>query len=391
MTIDLKDRTLWIGIVIGAVLATLIALAFRGGDQTPAAGPVGNVGPQPITDSPDPVGGPSVDVSSDPFAAPVPPDETAGPQAPAEPAPGGDVECPDPTVSVGSADELVEALAAAKPGDSIGLEDGTYEGKFVAKNPGTKEQPIFLCGGAGAVIDGGGIKKGYALQLDGAHFWRVVGFSVQNSQKGVMADGTNNAVIQGLTVHDIGDEGIHLRNNSSDNLVIGNSVSKTGLRREKFGEGIYIGNAQSNWNAEFSRTGGKPDNSDRNVIKNNTIFETTAESIDIKEGTTGGKVIGNKFDGAKLGGDKHNDSLIDVKGNKWIIEGNTGENSFGDGFQTHQILDGWGTDNVFRGNTLNLKNASGWGFHLAPISGNTVSCDNKVTGAAKGLTNTKCS
>ena len=40
-----------------------------------------------------------------------------------------------------------------------------------------------------------------------------------------------------------------------------------------------------NWE---SVTGGQPDNSDRNIIRNNTITDTTSESIDIKEGTTGG-------------------------------------------------------------------------------------------------------
>ncbi|GAA3243369.1 right-handed parallel beta-helix repeat-containing protein [Actinocorallia longicatena] len=388
MTIDLKERTLWIGIGIGVVITTLIALALRGGgSEEPGAQKPAGV---QITDSPAPVGAPELDEPSpDPAVSDAPTAATSPSQI--EAAPGGDVKCPDPTVTVSSAEELEEALGGVKPGDVISLEDGTYEGEFIARTPGTKEAPIFLCGGTGAVIDGGGVKKGYALHLDGASFWRVVGFTVQNSQKGVMGDGIQNSIIQGLSVHDIGDEAIHLRNYSSDNLVIGNTVSRTGQRREKFGEGIYIGNAESNWKAEFSRTNGKPDNSDRNVIKNNVISETTAESIDIKEGTTGGKIIGNRFDGSKLGGDKHNDSWLDIKGNKWIIEGNTGVNSFGDGFQTHQILDGWGTGNIFRNNTLDLKGGSGWGFHFAPINGNTVSCDNKVSGAAKGLTNSKCS
>ena len=36
----------------------------------------------------------------------------------------------------------------------------------------------------------------------------------------------------------------------------------------------------------------EPDRSDRNVVAGNTISDTTAESIDIKEGTTGGTVVG---------------------------------------------------------------------------------------------------
>ena len=34
---------------------------------------------------------------------------------------------------------------------------------------------------------------------------------------------------------------IHLRSRSTDNAVLDNHVSNTGLRRDKFGEGIYVG------------------------------------------------------------------------------------------------------------------------------------------------------
>ena len=75
----------------------------------------------------------------------------------------------------------------------------------------------------------------------------------------------------------------------------------------------------SNW-PQYS--GGEPDRSDRNVVQHNTISATSSESIDIKEGTTGGLVIGNVMDGSGMTGA---DSLVDVKGNdgrvvNWAIE-----------------------------------------------------------------------
>lgn len=388
MTVDLRDKTLYLGIGIGLVVATLIAFALRGFGDDPDTSPKANVSPI-VTNSPgypvQPEPTPEDEPSKEPPVSAISP-------APVAPAPGGEAECPEQaTYEVSTAKELEEALAAVKPGDTILMMDGTYEGKFVAKTPGTKDARIHLCGGPGAILDGGGPKKGYGLHLDGASFWTVIGFTVTNSQKGVMADGVQNTIIQGLSVHDIGDEAIHLRNFSSDNLVIGNTIARTGLRREKFGEGVYIGNAESNWSAEFSRTGGKPDKSDRNVIRDNKISETTAESIDIKEGTTGGKIINNTFDGSSLRGSKHNDSWVDIKGNDWLIEGNTGTNSKGDGFQTHEIQDGWGTNNVFRNNTANLNGGSGYGFSFTPALGNKADCSNKVSGAAKGLTNIECS
>ena len=292
--------------------------------------------------------------------------------------------CPDPTVTVSSSDALANALATATPGTSIRMADGVYDGNFKIITKGTEAQPVALCGGSGAVLDAGGFKEGYGLHLDGASWWRLSGFTVRNAQKGVMADGANHVVISGLTVEQIGDEAIHLRKFSSDNVVENNTVRQTGKRKPKFGEGIYIGTAVSNWGGI---TAGAPDTSDRNVIRGNRISATTAESVDVKEGTTGGTVVGNTFDGSGLAGDA--DSWVDVKGNNWTISGNTGANSPEDGFQTHQVADGWGRANTFTGNTAEV-NGPGFGFHLAPVENNRVACDNKVVGAAQGLANVNC-
>ncbi|MFI0449416.1 nitrous oxide reductase family maturation protein NosD [Actinomadura sp. 6N118] len=285
------------------------------------------------------------------------------------------IACPGPTKTVGDAKELQQALSSAQPGDVIKMNAGTYEGKFVARTSGNAAKPIFLCGGQDAVLDGGGIKKGYAFHLNQANHWRLVGFTVRNSQKGVMADTSNGSIIQGLTVHEIGDEAIHLRNFSTGNTVQYNKIYNTGLRREKFGEGVYLGTAESNW-GQFS--GGKVDKSDRNLVRGNVI-RATAEAIDIKEGTTGGRIVGNVFDGSKTGGSKHNDSWIDVKGNGYVIEGNKGVGTPMDGFQTHEIVDGWGTGNTFRNNSIDLAGGKGVGINDT-AGGNKIACDNEVRG-----------
>ncbi|MGB3910685.1 MAG: right-handed parallel beta-helix repeat-containing protein [Pseudolysinimonas sp.] len=310
-----------------------------------------------------------------------------GPLDGSGPAPADAVEgCPASGTTVADAAQLQDALDAAAPGDVIALAPGSYLGNFVAGASGTADRPITLCGSRDSVLDGGDIDGGYVLHLDGASYWHLVGFTVTNGQKGVMADGTVGSVIEGLTVHTIGDEAIHLRRFSTDNTVTGNQVSNTGLRREKFGEGIYIGTAESNW---CDITDCAPDASDRNLIEGNTIWATTAESIDIKEGTSDGIVRGNTFDGSRLVEDDA-DSWVDVKGNDWLIEGNVGTNSPRDGFQTHEILDGWGTRNVFRGNTANV-NGPGFGFSLTPARDNVVTCDNQASAAGEGTANVTCS
>jgi hypothetical protein len=293
------------------------------------------------------------------------------------------VTCPEATVTVTDTKSLEEALAKATPGASIALEDGKYTGKFVTQASGTADQPIWLCGGAGAVLDGDGVKGGYVFHLNKAKYWRLVGFTVTNGQKGVMADTTVGSIVQGLTVHDIGDEAIHLRANSTDNVVLDNTISKTGLRRDKFGEGVYIGSAVSNW---CTTNNCQPDRSDRNVVKGNKMSQVTSEAVDIKEGTTGGLLEGNTFDGSAL---KGADSWVDVKGNNWLIKGNSGMKSTQDGFQTHQILKGWGDHNVFTGNIATVD-GPGLAFALRQPASNVVACDNKFTAAGEGLSNIPC-
>lgn len=294
--------------------------------------------------------------------------------------------CTSPTIRVSTADALKSALEDAKAGDVIALANGTYDGTFEGTATGTASQPIALCGGSGAVLDGGDPSDGYVMHLDGGAYWTLSGFTVQNGQKGVMLDDTQHSVLQGLTVRKIGDEAMHVRANSSDNTVRGNHVSETGLRKPKFGEGIYIGSSKNNW-CDVSDC--KPDRSDRNVVTENTITDTAAENVDIKEGTTGGVLSDNSFDGAGMQGQNHADSWVDVKGNGWSVTGNRGVHSILDGFQTHELLDGWGTDNTFSGNTVDLGNSDGVAFAFRPVLGNTVSCDNDVVGSNEFST-TKC-
>ncbi|MFC1431103.1 hypothetical protein ACEZDB_10620 [Streptacidiphilus sp. N1-3] len=378
----------------GALMATVVCvLAFSsgGGGRTADAGsgkhhrsalPTG----VPTAGASSYTGGavsedPSDDPSADPSALPSA-DDSAGPGAAGA---GGAASCPAATVTVSSSGELENALASVTPGAVIDLADGSYQGQFTGTAVGSAADPVYLCGGPGAVLDGGGTGKGYVLHIQDSAYWHLVGFTVQNGQKGVVLDHTQHSTVQGLTVRQIGDEGIHLREFSSDNLVVGNTVEQTGLNRDKFGEGVYLGSAKSNW---CSLTACQPDHSDRNTVKGNTFDRTTAENVDIKEGTTGGFILDNTFNGDGITTDGGS-AWINVKGNGYLIQGNTGRSSPKDGFQTHEIIKGWGTGNTFKDNTANVE-GPGYGFHLTPVLGNKVTCDNKVQGAGQGLSNVPC-
>lgn len=356
-----------VGGVWGAVAAA------TGGDSSPGD-PVAGAGSSPVSPG------------ATPFDSPDQPTASGEPGSSLPPVPPRTVECPTATTTVSTAAELESALEDPAPGDVIVLLPGRYLGEFATTASGTPDDRITLCGPQDAILDGDNVRGGYVFHLDGAEYWHLLGFSVTNGQKGVMADGTTGSIIEGLTVWHIGDEAIHLRRHSTDNVVVRNDISETGLRREKFGEGVYVGSAESNW---CTITDCQPDRSDRNVVEGNAIHGTSAESVDVKEGTSGGVVRNNTFDGSAMTEDGA-DSWVDIKGNDWLIEGNVGTDSPLDGFQTHEIVDGWGTRNVFRGNIANV-NGPGFGFSLTPARDNVVTCDNKASAAGEGFSNVTCS
>jgi hypothetical protein len=263
---------------------------------------------------------------------------------------------------VSSSIALANALAAARPGETIMLAPGIYQNDFVATASGTPSAPITLCGARDAVLLGANMERGYVLHLKRASWWRLEGFTVTGGQKGVVADGATHDLFYGLYVHSIGDEAIHLRSFSTDDTISHCAIRQTGLLVQFFGAGIYVGSAHSNW---CRYTGCRPDQSDSNKIIDNNIADTTAESIDIKEGTTGGLIIGNHLDGTGM-----------------VAAAATA---------VHQVYPGWGTGNVFIGNHAQV-NGPGYAIYVQSRRLRTVvACSNGARAARRGLSTISCS
>ncbi len=299
------------------------------------------------------------------------------------------------TIIVTSENQLQQALQAAKPGDHIVIKAGNYFGNFTIPETvsGTAAKPIVLRGNGKVVLNGGKINTGYVLHLK-ANYWVIKNITITNGLKGIMCDAANYNVLDSITVYNIGEEGIHFRQFSTHNILQNSIISNTGLKTPDYGEGVYMGSAVSNWG---KYTAGQEDRSDSNKVINNHIGpNVAAESIDVKEGSTGGFISGNYFDATGITGANSGDSWMDVKGNGYIIENNNGFNPEGsvlkDGFQVHCAVDGWGNNNVFKSNICEV-NADGYGIKITltsskgKVSGTKVFTNNTVKGAVKGLTN----
>ncbi|QCX75921.1 hypothetical protein C9F11_11205 [Streptomyces sp. YIM 121038] len=286
---------------------------------------------------------------------------------------------PAGTIEVSTAAQLKAALAAAAPGDTIHLADGAYSGNFTTTTAARSGARITLTGSPKAVLTAGG---GYGLHLDGASYWTVKGVTVTGGQKGIMIDSARGVVVDGVTVHGLDMEGVHFRRSSPDGVIKNSRVYDTGNDDRGMGEGVYVGSANT-----------LSDRSDNVSILDNVIGpDVGGEAVDLKEGTRGGRVAGNTFDGRGLTGNNYDDSWIDVKGNDYVIEGNTGKNTTNNGFETHTQQSGWGCGTVFRANKSDLTGATGdkqLAINVTNQSGScrtTVYASNTVKGG-KGLTN----
>lgn len=298
-------------------------------------------------------------------------------------------------VYVNDTKELKDALSSAKPGDSILLKDGIYSGKFIIPSTvsGTVKRPIVLTGSRKAILDAGSTTTGYVLSLQ-ANYWKIRGITITNGLKGIVTDGASYNLIDDVLVTKMGEEGIHFRSFSKHNILQGSEISYTGLKTADYGEGVYIGSANSNWE---KYSAGGPDRCDSNKVLNNKIGPyVAAECIDIKEGTTGGIISGNTFESQGITGANSADSWLDVKGNYYLIENNKGLNTqpsmLKDGYQVNCAFAGWGSYNEFKNNISDL-NASGYGFLINLKSskgeaiGNKVYSTNDVKNAGSGVAN----
>lgn len=262
------------------------------------------------------------------------------------------------TIQVSTAEELQTVLKNAEAGDTILLAGGEYEwgqkgtagSLFMSSAEGTEDAPITIKSidkSNPAIMKGTSFSDGMVLYITG-DYWNIEDIDFCTAKKGIMLDNSNHTVIRNVSVYDIGEEGIHIRDGSSYCKIIGANVHDCGLLTANSGEGIYIGSAKS--------TTGYSYDCNYNLVQNCIIGpDVTAECLDIKEYTTGNIIENCTMYG---GGMKAADSFIDVKGNEVTVRNNIfydDENTnIADAVQLHCQVEGWGCDNAIYDNTAYL-------------------------------------
>ncbi len=182
---------------------------------------------------------------------------------------------------------LQSAMNNAMPGDVIAVAPGMYTAMpvsvtvhggatgtmatpvvFEGPNGGTASQPITLTAldpSHPPVLQGPGtaINSGYVVHVNGG-YWNIQNIITTNDSKGIILDGCNNSLICGVEVYGTGDEGLHLRDGTSNTTVEGANVHDTGQIQQVFGEAFYVGSWQAS-DPGYNRA------CDNNVMKNSHL------------------------------------------------------------------------------------------------------------------------
>jgi len=174
-------------------------------------------------------------------------------------------------------------------GDTLNVQAGTYSEypDVPSAISGTSSQSTVIQAyptGASVIIRGGG-NTGH-IGISGVSWLVWSGFEVTNMNQGVFVDTASfHVTLSGITVHDVGQEAIHIKTGANfitvENSTVYNKYKLGGCCN---GEGIYVGSSctasADQWTHDIT-------------LRNNTIHDTGSEGIELKPGTYNGIIDGN--------------------------------------------------------------------------------------------------
>jgi hypothetical protein len=155
------------------------------------------------------------------------------------------------------------------------------------------------------------------------------------------------------------------------------NIQHTGEGYVGNGEGVYVGTASG----QTVLCGNPKDETNYNIIRDNVFGPNVpSENVDVKEFTTGGKIINNTFDGKHMKGIHASTSWVALKGNQYTVADNVGYglNVTGDGIRIIQRAKGQASHNTVTNNTCyGLIDNSFCVFVDSRTTGNVLGCGAK--------------
>lgn len=269
-------------------------------------------------------------------------------------------------VNVSTVTDLTSATLNARAGDTIWVAPGKYElpssncqnDKFVNETgrdcgliwlgaDGTKTNPVVLAGSDPAdppEIYSSTYMSKYGIHVTGDYVI-LKNLKIHTFSKGVVFDNSIGSLMEDCEVYHTGTELVHVRDSSQQVTLNRNFIHGSGYDVARYGEGIYVGTYNTGWassqqsdrdagfwgtDASQHRFSGYDWRVNDTKITCNIVKATTAENIDVKEGTIRGIVQGNMFigDSTNYNGEvDYDDANIDMKGASWTVTDNYFYNS----------------------------------------------------------------
>lgn len=187
------------------------------------------------------------------------------------------------------------ALIESESGDVICFRDGVYNAINIHDiNGGDNSITVKAAPDSDVLILSSGY-TGTGVSIKNSKNIIVSGLNISGGLYGVYATGSSDLKIANNHVYDVGQEGIIVKSGISEqplsNFIIrGNTIFRTGQSTAQYGEGIYIGDGNDDYNKIM-----------KNIkIINNQIFNTTNEAIDIKINTTNVLIKSNTLNNINL-------------------------------------------------------------------------------------------
>ena len=239
-----------------------------------------------------------------------------------------------------TADQIVSAMASAIPGDEIIIASGTYiatkktqapdnRGKwarYVGIGNGISTKPITVRGASSTnrpILQGPtGDYNGYTMRIVG-DYWIIKDLIITEGSKGIVLDKSNYCKINNVLIHQIGEEGIHFRDGSSNNMADKCVIHHTGVKQPAYGEGVYVGSDKGQWDLTGTTTDYNPYCFDNTIQFCKIGPNVAAEGVDVKEGTKNTIIRDCEFSGQGISGENSADAFIDLKGAYGFVYNNT--------------------------------------------------------------------
>jgi hypothetical protein len=284
-------------------------------------------------------------------------------------------------VDVATRLELMDAIAAAQPGDLIRLADGIYSiGSQLITIPisGTESAPIYLCGTRNAVLASTGAFPA-AITLDNVSYWNFVGFTIHDFWNTIALRQSSHNALRELELYNSSSYVVVVNKASADNLIQDCWLHDSGLVDDQYAGAIVVDYDDSTSTGGCDRT---------QIIGNHFGPNILSTLVEIQDANVDTLVSENYFDGTgQLAG-----SWLGINGQRSTVSKNTGVKAVQHGFV---VNDGWvgpydGYDNVFIDNVADVQ-STGYGFWISPsTAGNVVYCNNTVRHAEFGKSNVPC-